>query len=101
MTTIKYRSADVDGLKVFYREAGAAGAPAGEVAGRPHIAGEGGAGDGRQVPGRRRVGSHPGGDVGVGASGVEISQCREAEGWVGDQFVGEDLLDHEFRAAIG
>jgi pimeloyl-ACP methyl ester carboxylesterase len=28
MTTIKYRSADVDGLKVFYREAGAAGAPA-------------------------------------------------------------------------
>jgi pimeloyl-ACP methyl ester carboxylesterase len=28
MTAIKYRSADVDGLKVFYREAGAAGAPA-------------------------------------------------------------------------
>jgi pimeloyl-ACP methyl ester carboxylesterase len=28
MTTIKYRSAEVDGLKVFYREAGAAGAPA-------------------------------------------------------------------------
>jgi pimeloyl-ACP methyl ester carboxylesterase len=28
MTAIKYRSADVDGLKVFYREAGAADAPA-------------------------------------------------------------------------
>jgi pimeloyl-ACP methyl ester carboxylesterase len=28
MTAIKYRSADVDGLKVFYREAGAANAPA-------------------------------------------------------------------------
>src|SRR5690349_16161646 len=28
MTTIKYRSADVDGLKVFYREAGRADAPA-------------------------------------------------------------------------
>jgi pimeloyl-ACP methyl ester carboxylesterase len=28
MTAIKYRSVDVDGLKVFYREAGAAGAPA-------------------------------------------------------------------------
>src|SRR5271163_3361346 len=27
MTAIKYRSADVDGLKVFYREAGSAGAP--------------------------------------------------------------------------
>jgi pimeloyl-ACP methyl ester carboxylesterase len=28
MTAIKYRSVDVEGLKVFYREAGAAGAPA-------------------------------------------------------------------------
>ena len=28
MTAIKYRSADVGGLKVFYREAGAADAPA-------------------------------------------------------------------------
>jgi len=28
MTAIKYRSADVDGLKIFYREAGAEGAPA-------------------------------------------------------------------------
>src|SRR6266540_1896774 len=28
MTAIKYRSADVDGVKVFYREAGAAAAPA-------------------------------------------------------------------------
>ena len=28
MTAINYRSADVDGVKVFYREAGAAGAPA-------------------------------------------------------------------------
>src|SRR5437879_5171261 len=28
MTAIKYRSVDVDGLKVFYREAGAADAPA-------------------------------------------------------------------------
>jgi len=28
MTAIKYRSADVDGLKIFYREAGAADAPA-------------------------------------------------------------------------
>jgi pimeloyl-ACP methyl ester carboxylesterase len=28
MTAIKYRSADVDGLKIFYREAGAASAPA-------------------------------------------------------------------------
>src|SRR5580700_9389806 len=28
MTGIKYRSADVDGLKIFYREAGAANAPA-------------------------------------------------------------------------
>jgi pimeloyl-ACP methyl ester carboxylesterase len=28
MTTIKYRSADVDGLKIFYREAGAADRPA-------------------------------------------------------------------------
>ena len=27
MTAIKYRSADVDGLKIFYREAGAADAP--------------------------------------------------------------------------
>jgi pimeloyl-ACP methyl ester carboxylesterase len=27
MTTVKYRSADVDGVKVFYREAGADGAP--------------------------------------------------------------------------
>src|SRR6266478_846526 len=27
MITIKYRTADVDGLKIFYREAGAAGAP--------------------------------------------------------------------------
>src|ERR1700709_1751989 len=27
MTAIKYRTADVDGLKVFYREAGTAGAP--------------------------------------------------------------------------
>jgi pimeloyl-ACP methyl ester carboxylesterase len=27
MTAIKFRSADVDGLKVFYREAGAADAP--------------------------------------------------------------------------
>ena len=28
MTAIKYRSADVDGLKIFYREAGSADAPA-------------------------------------------------------------------------
>jgi len=28
MTAIKYRSADVDGLKVFYREAGSADMPA-------------------------------------------------------------------------
>src|SRR4051812_13889978 len=28
MRAINYRSADVDGVKVFYREAGAAGAPA-------------------------------------------------------------------------
>jgi pimeloyl-ACP methyl ester carboxylesterase len=28
MTAIKYRSVDVDGLKIFYREAGATGAPA-------------------------------------------------------------------------
>jgi pimeloyl-ACP methyl ester carboxylesterase len=28
MTAIKYRSADVDGVKIFYREAGAADAPA-------------------------------------------------------------------------
>jgi pimeloyl-ACP methyl ester carboxylesterase len=28
MTAIKYRSADIDGLKIFYREAGAANAPA-------------------------------------------------------------------------
>ena len=28
MTSIKYRKAEVDGLKVFYREAGRAGAPA-------------------------------------------------------------------------
>ena len=27
MTAIKYRTADVDGFKIFYREAGAAGAP--------------------------------------------------------------------------
>ena len=27
MTTIKYRTADVDGFKIFYREAGAVGAP--------------------------------------------------------------------------
>src|SRR6201996_7421399 len=27
MTAIKYRTADVDGLKIFYREAGAADAP--------------------------------------------------------------------------
>jgi pimeloyl-ACP methyl ester carboxylesterase len=27
MTAVKYRSADVDGLKIFYREAGAADAP--------------------------------------------------------------------------
>src|ERR1700682_931118 len=27
MTTIKYRTVDVDGFKIFYREAGAAGAP--------------------------------------------------------------------------
>ena len=27
MTAIKYRCADVDGLKIFYREAGAADAP--------------------------------------------------------------------------
>ncbi len=27
MTTVTYRTADVDGLKIFYREAGAAGAP--------------------------------------------------------------------------
>src|SRR5712691_10033673 len=28
MTAIEYRSADVDGLKIFYREAGSADAPA-------------------------------------------------------------------------
>src|SRR5271163_3756723 len=28
MTAIKYRTADIDGIKVFYREAGAADAPA-------------------------------------------------------------------------
>ena len=27
MTSIKYRHADVDGFKIFYREAGSAGAP--------------------------------------------------------------------------
>ena len=27
MTTIKYRNADLDGFKIFYREAGDAGAP--------------------------------------------------------------------------
>ncbi|HVS40005.1 MAG TPA: alpha/beta hydrolase [Gemmataceae bacterium] len=27
MTTVRYRTADVDGLRIFYREAGAAGAP--------------------------------------------------------------------------
>ena len=27
MTAIKYRTADVDGFKIFYREAGEAGAP--------------------------------------------------------------------------
>jgi len=27
MTTINYRKADVDGLKIFYREAGRVGAP--------------------------------------------------------------------------
>ena len=72
MIAIKYRSADVDGLKIFYREAGAAGLTGAAIASRlperePHVPGSHPASR-RSLPHRR---TRPAGLRSVGHAGAE------------------------------